>query len=309
MNLRHVNARQLGLICRYSIRHSLRSGSALVFLLLAVFFGLLVANSIIAPFEAQVARAGPAGMSETEVEEALVGFARPAVEWVIAPHPSGDPAKQLAGEERTRRWADYLLDERPAILSAIFLILLFGMPLLIPFGAFNQTAGDIGSRSLRYLLLRTERINIFLGRLLAAAAFTVAVQALVIATIALYLWLKVGVYGGAAIAGWSMRGFLAIAVSGVPYVAVCAWISAARDSAMTSLVVANVVIGGVLLGPALGAFAWEPARFAAYLLPWGVQNDLLAPSAGAVAAAFGACVLYTAAFVWLGARTFERRDL
>ncbi|HEX5046809.1 MAG TPA: hypothetical protein VFX89_06770 [Gammaproteobacteria bacterium] len=309
MDLRHVNARQLGLICRYSIRHSLRSGSALVYLLLAVFFGLMVANSIIAPFEAQVAKAGLAGMSETEVEEALVGFARPAVEWVIAPHRSDDPAKQLAAEERTRRWGDYLLDERPAVLSAIFLILLFGMPLLIPFGAFNQTAGDIGSRSLRYVLLRTERMNIFLGRLLATAAFTVAVQAVVIATIALYLWLKVGVYAGAAIASWSVRGFLAIAVSGVPYVAVCAWISAARDSAMTSLVVANAVIGGVLLGAAVGAFAWEPARLAAYVLPWGVQNDLLAPSAGTVAIAFGACVLYTAAFVWLGARTFERRDL
>ncbi|HZF28602.1 MAG TPA: hypothetical protein VE907_05770 [Gammaproteobacteria bacterium] len=309
MGIRHLNARQLGLICRYSIRHSLRSGSALVFMLLAVFFGLTVANSIISPFEAAVAQAGPAGMSPQAVEQNLVSFARPAVQWAIAPHESADPAAQRAAEERTRRWADYLLDERPALLSAIFLVLVFGMPLLIPFGAFNQTAGDIGNRGLRYLLLRTERANIFFGRLLATMAFTVVVQAVVIVTIALYLWLKVGVYGGGEIASWSLLGFVAIAVSGAPYVAVCAWISATRDSAMTSLVVANAVIGGVLLAPVLGAFAWEPARFATYLLPWGVQNDLLGPSAGTVAVAFGACVLYTVAFVWLGARTFERRDL
>jgi hypothetical protein len=211
MSIRHLNARQLGLICRYSIRHSLRSGSALVFMLLAVFFGLTDANSIISPYEAAVARG---------VEQDLVSPARRAVEWAIAPHESDDPAAQRAAEERTRRWADYLLDERPALLSAIFLVLLFGMPLLIPFGAFNQTAGDIGSRGLRYLLLRTERANIFFGRLLATMAFTVVVQAVVIVTIALYLWLKVGVYGGRD--RELEPRFVAIAVSGVPYVAVCA---------------------------------------------------------------------------------------
>jgi hypothetical protein len=78
---------------------------------------------------------------------------------------------------------------------------------------------------------------------------------------------------------------------------------------MTSLVVANAVIGGVLLGAAVGGLVWEPAHLLMYLLPWGVQNDLLAPSAGTVAVAFGACALYTIVFVWLGARTFERRDL
>jgi hypothetical protein len=303
----HVNARQIGLICRYSIRHSLRSGSALVFMLLTVFFGLITANAIIAPFE--LARSGAAGANPASVEQNLVSLAQPAVEWVIAPHGSADPKKQQAAEERTRRWADYLLHERPALLSAIFLVLLFGMPLVIPFGAFNQTAGDIGSRSLRYVLLRTERANIFLGRLLATMAFTVAVQALVIVTIALYLWLKVGVYGGAEIASWSVRGFVAIAVSGLPYVAVCAWISAARDSALTSLVLANALIGGVLLAPAIAAFSWEPARYAIYLLPWGVQNSLLGPTAGMVAAAFGACLVYVAVFSWLGAVTFGRRDL
>lgn len=304
MSIRHLNARQLALICRYSIRHSLRSGSAIVFMLLAVFFGLMVANAIISPFEALLAQAGPAGMSQHDAEQ----IARPAVEWAIAPHASDNPAVQRAAEERTRRWADYLLDERPAALSAIFLVLLFGMPLVIPFGAFNQTAGDIGNRGLRYVLLRTERANIFVGRLLATMAFTVFVEAIVILTIALYLWLKVGVYGGVEIASWSVRGFVALAVSGLPYVAACAWISAARDSAMSSLVIANTVIGGVLLGPVI-ALAWEPARFVTYLLPWAVQNDLLAPGSGTVAVAFGACVLYTIVFVSLGLWTFGRRDL
>ena len=280
-----------------------------MFALLAVFFGLTAANAIISPFEQAAAASRAQGMAPEAVEQSLVSFARPAVEWVIAPHASDDPLQRSADEERTRRWADYLLNDRPALLSAIFLVLLFGMPLVIPFGAFNQTAGDIGTRSLRYVLLRTERANIFFGRLLATMAFTIAVQGLVIATIALYLWLKVRVYAGTEIAGWSLRGFAAIAVSGLPYVAVCAWISAARSSAMSSLVISNALIGCVLLAPAVAALSWEPARYAVYLLPWGVQNALLAPAAGAAAGAFGACLVYTAVFTWLGARTFGRRDL
>jgi ABC-type Na+ efflux pump permease subunit len=311
MSLRHLNARQLRLVCRYTLRHSLRSGSALVFLLLATFFGLTVANTIISPFEALVAQNEKLGIvaDAAAVETQLVGFARPAVEWVIAPRENDDPVKQRATEERTRAWADYLLRERPALLSAILLILLFGTPLLIPFGAFNQTAGDIGNRGLRYLLLRTERANIYYGRLLATAGFTLLVQAIVVLSIALYLGLKVGVYDGAAIASWSARGYFALAVVSLPYVALCAWLSATRDSPMASLTVCTAAVGAVPLGALLAGLAWAPAAYIVYLLPWALHNQLLAEDLGHVLAVTGACLAYTVLFTWLGARTFEKRDL
>jgi hypothetical protein len=311
VSIRHVNARQLALIFRYSLRHSLRSGSGLVFLLLALFFGLSVANAIVSPFEAMVAQTEQLGLpaGQEVVEQNLVSFARPAVEWAIAPRATDDPETQRADDERTERWADYLLDDRPALLSAIFLVLLFGAPLLVAFGAFNQTAGDIGNRGLRYLLLRTERANIYYGRLLATMAFAVGVQAVVVVTIALYLGFKVNVYDGMAIASWSLRGFAALALASAAYVALCAWLSAGRDSPMAALVICNLVIGGVLLGAFLAALAWEPARYASYLLPWPIQNLLLAPDLGTVAWVAAACIGYTVAFTWLGARTFENRDL
>jgi hypothetical protein len=311
VSLRHVNARQLALIFRYTLRHSIRSGSGLVFLLLALFFGLTVANAIVSPFEQLVAQTENLGVATSAevVEQNLVSFARPAVEWAIAPSASDDPAAQRAADERTERWADYLLDDRPALLSAIFLVLLFGVPLLVPFGAFNQTAGDIGNRGLRYLLLRTERANIYYGRLLATAAFAVGVQAVVVLTIALYLGFKVNVYDGMEIASWSVRGFVALALASAVYVALCAWLSAGRDSPMAALVMCNLVIGGVLLGSFLAAFAWEPARYSSYLLPWPIQNLLLAPDLGTVAWVAAACVGYIVAFTWLGAYTFENRDL
>ncbi len=318
-----IDARQLGLICNHSLRNSMRSGSGLVFVLLALFFGLVVAHAVISPIEALASFGGSTApgpfstrnenfslsSSPADIERQVVQFARPAVDWLLAPPRSDDPAKQREAEVRTERWTNFVLDERPALLSAILFIMVFGMPLLISFGAFNQTSGDIGSRGLRYQLLRTDRANIYYGRLLATVILTVAVQALVVVTVALYLGLKVQIYDGMAIAGWSLQGFLALTLMSLPYVAVCAWISASNDSAMVSLVLCKLVIGGILLAAVVGQLAWEPLYKLLYLLPWGIQNNLLAPDVPTVALTAAACLVYTAVFAWLGSRKFRTRDL
>ena len=307
----HIDTRQLGLVCAYSLRNSLRSGSGLVFVLLALFFGLIVGYLVISPFEALLAQAGQRGLTQdpARIEQQVVGLARPAVEWVLSSRPVDDPEAQSEAEAATRRWVDFVLDERPALLSPILFLMLFGMPLLIPFGAFNQTAGDIGNRGLRYLLLRTDRANIYYGRLLATVLLTVVVQVIVVATVALYLGLRVDLYDAASIALWSAQGLFALIAISLPYVAVCAWFSAANDSAMISLVVCNLVIGGVVLVAFLGARAWEPAYLVNYLLPWGIQNRLLAPDLGTILLTAGGCLLYAVVFGWLGARKFQSRDL
>jgi ABC-type transport system involved in multi-copper enzyme maturation permease subunit len=292
-----TSGRHVQLICGYSLRHAVRGGAGLVFLLVALLFALIVANVVISPVEQIVRQQERAGyeVEPAAVVDQLTQFGRPVIAWALG---DGDG-----------RWADYLLIERPALLSAIFLVLLFGVPLLVPLGAFNQTAGDIGSRGIRYLLLRTERPNIFLGRFLATALFTTVVLGFAVATIALYLGFKLRIYGGWEIATWSLYGFVALAVLAVPYVALCSWISGAGESALLSLVVCVLVIGGVLLLAGIGGFYWEPARYLRWLLPWGVQNRLLSPTLLGSALAVAACGAYTACFLYLGNRHFARRDL
>lgn len=298
MSLGDLNARQLRLICGHDVRHAMRSGSGLVYLLLALFFGLIVANAVITPFELALSQSGQT--SPALVEQSLVNLARPIVEWAIA----GGTV-----DADTRAWVRFLLEDRPALLSAIFFILLFGTPLLIPFGGFNQTSGDIGNRGLRYLLLRTERANIYYGRLISTMMLAVGVQILVVVIIAGYLGIKVQVYDNAAIAAWSLQGLFALSVLSLPYVALCAWISASNDSPMTSLVVSNAVIGGVLLAAFLAQLRWDYGHWIAWLLPWGVQKQLFRPELSSVVLAAGACLIYTVIFAWLGARKFDTRDL
>jgi len=308
---RHIDPRQMSLVCRYSLRHSMRSGAGLVFVLLALFFSLTAAHLVISPFELLVSRSEDMGVAQGSamVEQQVISLARPVVEWVLSPPAVDDPEAQRLADEKTREWVNFVLDDRPALLSAVLFILLIGMPLLIPFGAFNQTSGDIGNRGLRYLLLRTDRANIYFGRLLATVILTVVVQVFAVLAIALYIGLKLQIYGGMDMFVWSLQGLFALIAISLPYVALCAWFSAANDSPMVSLVICTLVIGGVVLAALVAAQAWEPAYAIRYLLPWGIQNRLLAPGMGAVLLTAGGCLIYTAVFAWLGARKFQRRDL
>ncbi len=329
MNLKTLNARHIWLIGLHWSRHAVRSGAGLVYLMIALVFGLSVAHMVIMPVEQLMkAQERQTGKTDPEaVETMIMGVGRPITRFVLGARSmeeliqESDMPEQPAGENastggpahadlaRLNRWVDFLLEEKPALLSAIFLILVFGMPFAISFLAFNQVTGDIQSHGLRYLLLRTERGNIFLGRFLGTAAFSTAVMAVLIATITLYLGLRVRIYPAAALAGWAVYGFFALAILMLPYIAMCSILSASVDSPFLSLVLAKLTIGGVLLMAVVGRLKWEPMKFVAYALPWGWQNHLLHPDLSHWLGAGLACLLYTAVFVTLGYARFETRDL
>jgi len=183
------------------------------------------------------------------------------------------------------------------------------MPLVISFLAYNQVSGDIQSHGLRYLLLRTERRDIYFGRFLGTVIFSTAVMAIIVVTITFYLGIKIRIYPAPALAAWAVHGFLALAILMVPYIAVCSLISASVDSPFLSLVLAKVTIAGVLLLGLLGGLAWKPAKYIAYALPWGWQNNLLHPHPSHWLGAIVACLGYTGLFLMLGYYHFDRRDL
>ncbi|MHC4520939.1 MAG: hypothetical protein ACYTAS_20295, partial [Planctomycetota bacterium] len=183
------------------------------------------------------------------------------------------------------------------------------MPFVISFLAFNQVSGDVQTRGLRYLLPRTERRNIFFGRFLGVAAFSTLVMAFIMATIVLYLGMKIRIYPAAALMGWGLQGFLALAILMLPYIAVCSLISASVDSPFLSLILAKLVIAGVLLIALVGGLAWKPTKYILYVLPWGWQNHLLHPEASHWFAAVLACLAYTSVMLTLGYVRFARRDL
>jgi ABC-type transport system involved in multi-copper enzyme maturation permease subunit len=329
MNLKTINISHIRLISLYWSRYAVRSGAGLVYLMIALVFGLSAAHIVIMPVEKfmalqqkQLGQADPKLVTKT-----VVDVGQPIIQFVLGiksfeqvtkeaaisqpQNPNGNPksaqaAKKTAGYDP---WTHFLLERKPALLSIIFLILIFGMPFVISFLAFNQISGDVQNHGLRYLLLRTERCNIFFGRFIGTAFFSTAVMAVIIATITLYLGTKVRIYSPAALTVWALQGFLALSILMVPYIAVCSLISASVNSPFLSLILAKVVIAGVLLLAILGRFAWKPAKYVLYVLPWGWQNNLLHPAAAHWLGAVVASLAYTAFFLMLGYVRFETRDL
>ena len=332
MNLKIPTISHVHLISLYWSRYAVRSGAGLVYLLVALIFGLSVAHLLITPVEQLIAeqKRATGRMDPPVIREAISEIGQPVIQWVLGQKTlkeimqesaerqramMNDPNNSSMAKDRQKdsfgfdTWVNFLLEKRPALLSAIFLVLLFGMPFVISFLAYNQISGDNQSHGLRYLLLRTERSNIYFGRFLGTVIFSTVVMAIIVATITFYLGMKTRIYPAPALAGWAVCGFLALAILMVPYIAVCSLISVSVDSPFLSLVLAKVTIAGVLFMAILGSFAWKPAKYLMYVLPWGWQCNLLHPEPARWLGAVVACLAYTGVFLMLGYYRFERRDL
>ena len=332
MNLKTLTIRHTRLISLCWSRYAVRSGSGLVYLLIALIFGLTVAHVLITPVEQLIAeqKRATGKMDPPLVREAISEIGQPVIQWVLGQKTLKEIMENAAERQRAmmndpnnaslaenRRydssgfdtWVNFLIEKRPALLSAIFLVLLFGMPFVVSFLAYNQISGDNQSRGLRYLLLRTERSNIYFGRFIGTVIFSTAVMAVIVATITFYLGMKTRIYPAPALAGWAVCGFLALSILMVPYIAVCSLISVSVDSPFLSLVLAKLTIAGVLFMAILGSYAWKPAKYLMYALPWGWQCNLLHPEPAHWLGAVVACLAYAAVFLMLGYYRFERRDL
>ncbi|MBA3542060.1 MAG: hypothetical protein H0T79_20760, partial [Deltaproteobacteria bacterium] len=203
----------------------------------------------------------------------------------------------------------YMTEDKPAMVSAILVLLVLFTPLLVCLGGFNQTSGDISTKGLRFLLIRTERPNIFIGRFIGTYLFTAAVFALLFGILALYMGVKVKVHPTSDMVLWLLQGYVRIMLFALPYMAICAWISCAIESPFGSLVISLMLTYMVPLFIRQGEKLNDNVGYLQLSNPWGYKWWLFQPMGlqffGGIVAMLG----FTAAFLWLGNRYFGKRDL
>ncbi|MDF1702457.1 MAG: hypothetical protein P1V36_15005 [Planctomycetota bacterium] len=295
LHLRHIR-----LVGSYWMRFSLRTGGGLMAIFLVLFSGLMVAHLFITPVEGLIDRASMDGHTQGEAADDI---ARVAESEAIV-----NAVKWITGQDQAE--VEYLLREQPALLSVIWLMLLLLFPFVTSIGSFNQTAGDIGNRGLRYLLLRTERSNIYLGRTLGTLYFSTASLILLMILVLLYVGLKLNLYSFGALMGSGVQGFLALLFLSLPYITLCGWVSSLFDSAFASLAICLGLGGAPIIAiSAIDANTHADLEWLERLLPWGWKYELLSGDIGTRLTAYAVMLGFTLLFLLLGMRHFNRRDL
>jgi ABC-2 type transport system permease protein len=285
------------LIAGHSVRHGIRGGAGLMAVIFTMFAGLILASVIVSRLEAaqrEVAARGNTPEMVSALKISAVESARKAIDWAVSPSPD-----QL----------DYLTNDKPAVVSAIVVLLFLFTPLLACLGGFNQTSGDIASKGLRFLLIRTERPNIFIGRFIGTFLFTALAFLGLFALLAIYMSVKVHVHEPGEMIGWLLLSYLRLVVFALPYVALCSLISCAISSPFGSLAISLLVACMFPVVIAIAAASNDNVQYAQYATPWGFRWWLLEPVGGQLFGGIAIMLGFTAVFLFAGLKYFSARDL
>ncbi|MBI1732133.1 MAG: hypothetical protein HYR49_05115 [Gammaproteobacteria bacterium] len=202
--------------------------------------------------------------------------------------------------------ANALFAERPPTLSLFFLLFMGFIPLFTMWGAGDQTATDIGTRHLRYLIPRCGRTEIYIGRFLGALVFMAIVHAVIVGTGVLVAWYADGQVG---IAGYGARILAVAFLYTLPYVALMSLYGAMLGSAAGAILTAIATYALVSIGSSLMSLSWQPAEYLGYLFPVPLKHALLAGQGAGFGAALGALVVYGLIYFLAGWYVFQRRDI
>jgi hypothetical protein len=202
-----------------------------------------------------------------------------------------------------------LVHERPAALAAYMVIAATTTPLFVMLASCDQTATDLGTRHIRFLIPRVGRAEIFVSRVVSAAIIVGVAQLLagIAATIvAVVLHGAEGNTGEIIAYGARVTAFLI--VYSMPIVGLMSLVSAGMASIGLSLLVG--VGGYAILALALSwmPFSGTTATVVSFLVPSGLKPYLLRPELGPGLAACAGALGYTALYVVLGWQVFRRRD-
>jgi ABC-type transport system involved in multi-copper enzyme maturation permease subunit len=287
MSLHGLRKAHVGLIAKNHARFSIRSGTGLIFSLITLLAGLVIAAIFLDP--ASALESGDE-VGKAKIAEIAIG----AIKWLTD-----------ASDTQVQYW---LLDN-PALVSAFLFVFVLFVPFMVCLGAFNQLSGDIGSRGIRYQLLRTERANLLIGRFLGTYLFCLAIYGLLFFVVSIFVIAQQDIYAATDVMLWMLRGFFVVAIYSLPYVAFCALISCAIGSPFGSMALSSGIVGLTPLVIWFVGRKWEPAEYVGYLTPWKYRLMLFDPDPVTMLAAVAAMLAFTGVFLFLGVRHFERRDL
>lgn len=202
-----------------------------------------------------------------------------------------------------------LFQTHPPVMLLVFamtLMLVPGMTLVL---GMDQTASEIQTKHVRYLLMRTDRTSLYVGKSLSV--FVVWIAAMTVGTLVLTAVVLIadlaGTAGTGAVLAYSVRIWLTGIVFGLPFVALAGLAAALTGHPF----IASVVTFGswifIWLASSLMSSLSEHFDKLAYAFPTALKFRLMSDSTGDIALALTHQLGLAVVFFAAGLTLFRRR--
>lgn len=208
----------------------------------------------------------------------------------------------------TEATAKHLSTCPPPLFIFLFKGALFFLPALILLIGFDQIAGEIQHRSIRYLAGRARRSAIVAGKALGVWG-VIATMTLVLSATVWTVMLIRGGYPASLVLSWGLRIWIFTVASAAAYVGLTALVSSFFRTPIVALFVGVAALFGLwLTGSILGFF--DATQAATWAFPSTYESKLLvSPDPLHVVGGVVALVAWGAAMVAGAAAIVSRRDI
>jgi hypothetical protein len=205
--------------------------------------------------------------------------------------------------------AQSLFVNRAPTLSAFFLLAISTVPMFVLFAASDQTANDIGSKYLRFLTPRCNRIEIYIGRFIGAVIL-VAMAYTVITLCAAVISIMVDKDAFAGVLMDTPLVIVTLILYTIPFVALMSLCSVIVGSAgLSALVGISIYVTVLVIISVIGIKLPDFANAVSYLIPNATKSQFLQLSWSSTLAGAFAIPFYVAAYGYLGWMIFSKRDI
>lgn len=300
---------EIGAIWRGETRRALKSGRVLVLLILFLLFvGLALTIGAGLSRMAESITMGGAPSSATAAED--TGSRKQILQRLI----TDDPA---------------MLDSLaaiPLLLLGVFKITLRFLPLFIALMGFDQLSGDVGNKSIRYLVVRVKRSSIILGKLLSQMTLFALLMSLCTVLMVMVTKILNPLFAPADVALWTGKLILSSLVLALAYLSLTALLSALVKQGGVSLVLNIIALFVIWFIALVGGWFRFPGEevvpgtlsmvkpeslwaYFRYTSVWQYGDDLLHPHWGRFLTAALVHVGFGLVFLGLAHLALRRRDL
>ncbi|HOX44089.1 MAG TPA: hypothetical protein PK668_10855 [Myxococcota bacterium] len=282
-----LNPRDLKILAVYELKLLLRSGPGMLALLFLGMYALWCVSKV-ADFAGTLNSL--ASGSYTQEESILLAI----VQW----------AADLDQSVMQR-----LFQEHSPFITTLYLAVAFATPMFTMVAALDQNASDISGKGIRFLLPRTTRLNLVIGRYLGTYLFWGTLIVLLgVGATATGLILDEH-HGPALVVLDGLWFTAALLLLSLPLIALMTFCGVVTGSPLLSATMGLGTYMGVWLLGGVGGWINDGLRVFRYLLPNPLRYDLMIGAPSQVALAGVAMLIYTGVFLGAAVWVTQKRDL